>query len=47
MVGVRTEIKMKTKDNQEISVLMLLSRAQVENEITYTAFIQTIEVELF
>jgi PAS domain S-box-containing protein len=47
MVGVRTEIKIKTKNNSELSVLILLSRAQVDNEITYTAFIQTIEVELF
>jgi PAS domain S-box-containing protein len=47
MVGVRTEIKIKPKDNEELSVLILLSKAQVENENTYTAFIQTIEVELF
>lgn len=47
MVGVRTEIKIKPKDGDELSVLILLSKAQVENENTYTAFIQTIEVELF
>ncbi|MBN1115893.1 MAG: PAS domain S-box protein [Bacteroidales bacterium] len=47
LVGVRTEIKMLTKDSNELSVLILLSKAQVEKEITYTAFIQTIEVELF
>lgn len=47
LVGMRTEIKIKPKDNDELSVLCLLSKAQVDNEITYTAFIQTIEVELF
>lgn len=46
-IGVRTEIKIKPKEEEELSVLCLLSKAQVENEITYTAFIQTIEVELF
>ncbi len=46
-VGVRTEIKIKPKNRDELAVLCLLSRAQVEKEITYTAFIQTIEVELF
>ncbi|MBN2486587.1 MAG: PAS domain S-box protein [Bacteroidales bacterium] len=47
IIGVRTEVKIKPKTNGELSVLMLLSKAQVENEITFTAFIQTIEVELF
>jgi PAS domain S-box-containing protein len=47
IVGVRTEIKIKPKNGDELSVLILLSKAQVENENTYTAFIQTIEVELF
>lgn len=47
IVGVRTEIKIKPKKGDELSVLILLSKAQVDNEITYTAFIQTIEVELF
>lgn len=47
IVGVRTEIKIRPKTGNELSVLILLSKAQVEKEITYTAFIQTIEVELF
>lgn len=47
LVGVRKEIKIKPKNGDELSVLILLSKAQVDNEITYTAFIQTIEVELF
>ncbi len=47
VIGVRKEIKILTKKKEEKPVLILLSRAQVENEITYTAFIQNIEVELF
>lgn len=47
MVGVRKEITMKSKFDEEVNVLILLSKAEVEDEITYTAFIQTIEVELF
>ncbi|HBH47250.1 MAG TPA: hypothetical protein DDX98_01335 [Bacteroidales bacterium] len=47
LVGVRTEIKMKHKNGNELPVLILLSKAQVDKETTYTAFIQTIEVELF
>lgn len=47
IVGIRKEVKIKTKSGEEIPVLFLLSKAQVEQEITYTAFIQTIEVELF
>ncbi|MBN2273386.1 MAG: PAS domain S-box protein [Bacteroidales bacterium] len=47
IIGVRKEIKIMTKQKEEKPVLILLSRAQVENEVTYTAFIQNIEVELF
>ncbi|MBN1415380.1 MAG: PAS domain S-box protein [Bacteroidales bacterium] len=47
IIGVRKEIKIYTKQRKEKPVLILLSRAQVENEITYTAFIQNVEVELF
>ncbi|MBN1596960.1 MAG: PAS domain S-box protein [Bacteroidales bacterium] len=47
IVGQRKEVKIKTKKGDEIPVLILLSNAQVEKENTYTAFIQTIEVELF
>ena len=47
LVGVRTEVKMKHKSGDELSVLILLSKAKVDEETTYTAFIQTIEVELF
>jgi PAS domain S-box-containing protein len=47
IVGERKEVKIKTRTDKEIPVLILLSQAKVESEITYTAFIQTIEVELF
>lgn len=47
LIGVRTEMKIKPKDGDELAVLCLLSKAQVDKEITYTAFIQNIEVELF
>jgi PAS domain S-box-containing protein len=47
MTGVRKEIKIRTKAGNELPVLILLSNAQVDRENTYTAFIQTIEVELF
>ena len=47
IIGQRTEVKIRTKSGDELPVLILLSKAQVEGENTYTAFIQTIEVELF
>jgi PAS domain S-box-containing protein len=47
IVGQRKEVKITTKDGTEKFVLILLSKAHVERETTYTAFIQTIEVELF
>jgi PAS domain S-box-containing protein len=47
IIGKRKEVTFKTKDGDEIPVLILLSKAQVEMENTYTAFIQTIEVEFF
>ncbi|MCK5823306.1 MAG: PAS domain S-box protein [Bacteroidales bacterium] len=47
IVGHRTEIKITTGENTDIPVLILLSQAKVDKEYTYTAFIQTIEVELF
>jgi PAS domain S-box-containing protein len=47
IIGKRKEVTFKTKDGIEIPVLILLSKAQVDKENTYTAFIQTIEVELF
>jgi PAS domain S-box-containing protein len=47
IIGVRKEIMMKTKLGKELPVLILLSKAKVDGETTYTAFIQNIEVELF
>jgi hypothetical protein len=47
MIGQRKEIKITNKDGEDVPVLVLLSEAKVEDENTYTAFIQNIEVELF
>lgn len=47
IVGKRKEIKITSSDGTDIPVLILLSEAKIEKEYTYTAFIQTIEVELF
>lgn len=47
IVGKRTEISIKNIDNEEIPALFLLSDATVDNELSITAFIQNIEVELF
>ncbi len=46
-IGARKEVKITNKDGIDINVLMLLSEAKVDDENTYTAFIQNIEVELF
>jgi PAS domain S-box-containing protein len=45
--GMRQEVKITTKAGSDIPVLVLLSEAKVDDENTYTAFIQNIEVELF
>lgn len=47
ITGMRQEVKITTKDGNNIPVLVLLSEAKVDEEHTYTAFIQNIEVELF
>ncbi|MCG8701868.1 MAG: PAS domain S-box protein, partial [Bacteroidales bacterium] len=47
IVGVRKEISLSSKSGEELPVLILLSEAEVDEHYTYTAFIQTIEVELF
>ena len=47
MVGIRKEVRITDKSGDEKPVLILLSEAKVDNEQTYTAFIQNVEVELF
>jgi len=47
ITGMRREINITTRDGNEISVLMLLTEAKLGREITYTAFIQNISVDLF
>lgn len=46
-VGYRKEVQILSKSGESLSVLVLLSEAEVNNAYTYTAFIQNIEVELF
>jgi PAS domain S-box-containing protein len=47
VVGQRKEIKITNSSGVDDNVLILLSEAKVDDENTYTAFIQNIEVELF
>lgn len=47
IVGVRQEVCIKNKYNEELSVLFLISEALVNDKKTYTAFVQNIEIELF
>lgn len=47
MIGARNEIKIKHKNGEEIPVLITISEAKMDNESTFTAFIQNISVELF
>lgn len=47
IVGERKEVNILNKDGEEVPVIILLAGAKVQNEYTYTAFIQNIEVELF
>lgn len=47
-VGLRKEIKVLKRNGEEVPVLLLLSEAKIsDEEHSYTAFIQNIEVELF
>lgn len=45
--GTRTEVNVINKSGEEVPVLVTLSEAQINEEYTYTAFIQNISVELF
>lgn len=47
IVGQRREINITTQSGSEIPVLMLLSETKIGRDITYTAFIQNISVDLF
>ncbi len=47
LIGQRKEVKITNHDGVDIPVLILLSEAKVDDEHTFTAFIQNIEVELF
>ena len=47
IIGERREVNIINTIGEEIPVIILLSMAQVDNETTYTAFIQNISVDLF
>lgn len=47
IVGERREVPIRTKFGEDVSVLILLSEAQMGEDFSYTAFIQNVEVELF
>jgi len=47
IIGERREVNVINASGEEIPVIMFLSMAQVDNETTYTAFIQNISVDLF
>ncbi|MDY6801861.1 MAG: PAS domain S-box protein [Bacteroidota bacterium] len=48
IIGERKEVTIESiKTGEEKSVIILLSMARLEDEVTYTAFIQNISVDLF
>jgi len=47
ITGQRKEITIITRSGKEMPVLMLIAEARVGREITYTAFIQNISIDLF
>lgn len=47
IVGERREVEITNNDGEDISVIIILSRAILEDEVSYTAFIQNISVDLF
>ena len=47
IIGQRKEVSITDRNGEVKPVLFLLSEAKVDNEHTYTAFVQNIEVELF
>ncbi len=47
IIGERREVPIKNKFGEDVSVLFLLSEAEVGDDHSFTAFIQNVEVELF
>ena len=47
IVGERKEVNIQSTSGEEKSVIILLSMARLEDEVSYTAFIQNISVDLF
>ncbi|OFX75672.1 MAG: hypothetical protein A2X12_09595 [Bacteroidetes bacterium GWE2_29_8] len=46
-IGTRTEVNIKTKSGELISVLITIAEAQLNKQSTYSMFVQNISVELF
>ena len=47
IVGERKEIDIKNSSGEDVSVIIILSMARIEDETSYTAFIQNISVDFF
>ena len=47
IVGERKEVNITNTNGEEVPVIILLSMAHVNDETTYTAFVQNISVDLF
>ncbi|MEA3318304.1 MAG: PAS domain-containing protein, partial [Bacteroidota bacterium] len=47
IIGERKEIDITNSEGEEIPVIILLSQAKLDDEVSYTAFIQNISVDLF
>jgi PAS domain S-box-containing protein len=43
IINTRKKVRIKCKDNKESTVSMYLSKAKIENELSYTAFIQKVD----
>jgi len=47
IIGERREISFNNNNGEEMSVIIMLSMARLDNETTYTAFMHNISVDLF
>jgi PAS domain S-box-containing protein len=43
----RTEVSMENSMGEEVNILVTIAEAKVGSEVTYTAFIQNVSIELF
>ncbi|MDA3780408.1 MAG: PAS domain-containing protein, partial [Bacteroidales bacterium] len=47
IIGERKEIDITNNKGEEINVIIILSQAKLKDEVSYTAFIQNISIDLF